>query len=206
MVSEDDGIRVGVSAQALSGLKPVFKKGGTTTAGNSSQVSCWSSPHVVIRHGLPWPGCYAVPASAQAVVSSEACCGLRAQISDGASAVLLMKRGEALKRGLPILGIFRSFAAVGVDPAVMGIGPAVAIPAAVEKAGLSVDDIDVFELNEAFASQVRLSHLPDLFVIAYTLARVGMQPVTRKHVPIVHLQDYKGEGYQVHVGIPCPCC
>ena len=41
MVSEDDGIRVGVTAQALSGLKPVFKKGGTTTAGNSSQVSCW---------------------------------------------------------------------------------------------------------------------------------------------------------------------
>lgn len=78
----------------------------------------------------------------------------RAQISDGAAAVLLMKRSEALRRGLPVLGIFRSFAAVGVDPAVMGIGPAVAIPAAVAKAGLSVDDIDVFELNEAFASQV----------------------------------------------------
>ncbi len=77
------------------------------------------------------------------------------QISDGAAAVLLMKRREAAKRGLPVLGIFRSFAAVGVDPAVMGIGPAVAIPAAVQKAGLSIDDIDVFELNEAFASQVR---------------------------------------------------
>jgi len=76
------------------------------------------------------------------------------QISDGAAAVLLMKRGEALKRGLPVLGIFRSFAAVGVDPAVMGIGPAVAIPAAVMKAGLTTDDIDVYELNEAFASQV----------------------------------------------------
>ena len=44
---------------------------------------------------------------------------------------------------------------VGVDPAIMGIGPAVAIPAAVSKAGLSLDDIDVFEVNEAFASQVR---------------------------------------------------
>ena len=93
---------------------------------------------------------------------SDAYRGMRMQISDGASAVLLMKRSEALKRGLPILGIFRSFAAVGVDPAVMGIGPAVAIPAAVEKAGLSVDDIDVFELNEAFASQVRLPHLPNV--------------------------------------------
>jgi acetyl-CoA acyltransferase 1 len=78
------------------------------------------------------------------------------QVSDGAGAVLLMTRREALKRGLPILGIFRSFAAVGVDPAVMGIGPAVAIPAAVQKAGLSIDDIDLFELNEAFASQVCL--------------------------------------------------
>ncbi|CAK0784137.1 3-ketoacyl-CoA thiolase 2, peroxisomal [Coccomyxa viridis] len=123
VVSEDDGIRVGVTAQALSGLKPVFKKGGTTTAGNSSQIS------------------------------------------DGASAVLLMKRSEALKRGLPILGIFRSFAAVGVDPAVMGIGPAVAIPAAVEKAGLSVDDIDVFELNEAFASQA-----------TYCVEKLGLDP------------------------------
>ena len=101
------------------------------------------------------------------VVWSDACRGLRVQISDGASAVLLMKRSEALKRGLPILGIFRSFAAVGVDPAVMGIGPAVAIPAAVEKAGLSVDDIDVFELNEAFASQVRLPRLPYVCEIMY---------------------------------------
>jgi acetyl-CoA acyltransferase 1 len=45
----------------------------------------------------------------------------------------MMTRREALKRGLPVLGIFRSFAAVGVDPAIMGVGPAVAIPAAVEK-------------------------------------------------------------------------
>lgn len=53
------------------------------------------------------------------------------QVTDGASAVLLMTRREALSRGLPVLGIFRSFAAVGVDPAIMGVGPAVAIPAAV---------------------------------------------------------------------------
>lgn len=76
------------------------------------------------------------------------------QVSDGAAAVLLMTRREAQKRGLPVLGVFRSFSVVGVDPAIMGIGPAVAIPAAVEKAGLRVSDIDLFELNEAFASQV----------------------------------------------------
>ena len=52
-----------------------------------------------------------------------------------------------------MLGVFRSFAAVGVDPAIMGVGPAVAIPAAVKKAGLTLDDIDVYEINEAFASQ-----------------------------------------------------
>ncbi|KAL7084406.1 hypothetical protein ACP275_14G221500 [Erythranthe tilingii] len=79
--------------------------------------------------------------------------GNASQISDGAGAVLLMKRSLAMQKGLPILGIFRSFAAVGVDPGVMGIGPAVAIPAAVNSAGLKIADIDLFEINEAFASQ-----------------------------------------------------
>ncbi|KAK4776774.1 hypothetical protein SAY86_005462 [Trapa natans] len=79
--------------------------------------------------------------------------GNASQVSDGAAAVLLMKRSLALKKGLPILGVFRSFAAVGVDPAVMGIGPAVAIPAAVKSAGLELSDVDIFEINEAFASQ-----------------------------------------------------
>ena len=86
---------------------------------------------------------------------SVSCWGAcRTQVSDGAGAVLLMTRAEALKRNLPVLGIFRSFAAVGVDPAVMGIGPAVAIPAALKMAGLTIDDIDLVELNEAFSSQV----------------------------------------------------
>lgn len=57
-------------------------------------------------------------------------------MTDGAAAVLLMTRREALNRGLPVLGIFRSFAAVGVDPAIMGVGPAVAIPAAVAQVSL----------------------------------------------------------------------
>ncbi|XP_078427666.1 3-ketoacyl-CoA thiolase 2, peroxisomal-like [Wolffia australiana] len=110
-ISVDDGIRPGTSVSGLAKLKPVFKKDGTTTAGNSSQVT------------------------------------------DGAGAVLLMKRSLAMKKGLPILGIFRSFVAVGVDPAVMGVGPAAAIPPAVKAAGLQLDDIDLFEINEAFASQ-----------------------------------------------------
>ncbi len=80
----------------------------------------------------------------------------------------MMTRAEARRRGLPVLGIFRSFAAVGVDPSIMGIGPAVAIPEAVARAGLTLDDIDIFEINEAFASQVgrvrsRVSLIVDVF-------------------------------------------
>ncbi|PHT53432.1 3-ketoacyl-CoA thiolase 2, peroxisomal [Capsicum baccatum] len=95
----------------LAKLNPEFKKSGTTTVGNSRQVT------------------------------------------DGAGVVLLMKRSVAMQKGLPILGVFRTFAAMGVDPTIMGIGPAVAIPAAVKSAGLELEDIDLFELNEAFTSQ-----------------------------------------------------
>ncbi len=79
--------------------------------------------------------------------------GNASQVSDGAAAVLVASRAYAEKNKLPILGTFRSFAVTGVPPDVMGIGPATAIPEAVKKAGLSLNDIDVFEINEAFASQ-----------------------------------------------------
>lgn len=79
--------------------------------------------------------------------------GNSSQTSDGAALVLLARRSEAKKLGLPIVGRFRSYAVVGVDPLVMGIGPAYSIPAALEKANLKIDDVDIFEINEAFASQ-----------------------------------------------------
>lgn len=79
--------------------------------------------------------------------------GNASQLTDGAAAVLLMTREEAEKRNLPILGVWRSYVVKGVPPKIMGIGPAIAIPPAVEKAGLTLDDVDVFEINEAFASQ-----------------------------------------------------
>lgn len=79
--------------------------------------------------------------------------GNASQVSDGAAAVLLARRAKAEQMRLPILGILKSYAVVGVPPDVMGIGPAFAIPAALEKAGLSVHDVDVYEINEAFASQ-----------------------------------------------------
>ncbi|XP_055899930.1 3-ketoacyl-CoA thiolase A, peroxisomal [Biomphalaria glabrata] len=110
VVTKDEGIRP-TTLEGLSKLKPSFKDNGTTTAGNSSQVS------------------------------------------DGAAAVLIMTRDEAEKRRLPILGILRSSAVKGCPPDIMGIGPAVAIPLALEKAGLSITDVDIYEINEAFASQ-----------------------------------------------------
>jgi acetyl-CoA acyltransferase 1 len=79
--------------------------------------------------------------------------GNASQVSDGAAAVLLMRRSTAHKLNLPILGKFVTSAVVGVPPNVMGIGPAFAIPLACDKAGISVQDLDVIELNEAFASQ-----------------------------------------------------
>merc|ERR1712176_1741791 len=114
-ISKDEGPRDGTTMEGLSKLKAAFKPGGSTTAGNASQVS------------------------------------------DGAALVLLARRSEAQKLGLPILARMRSFAVVGVDPNLMGIGPAFAIPAALEKASLKVDDIDIYEINEAFASQATMS-------------------------------------------------
>jgi acetyl-CoA acyltransferase 1 len=79
--------------------------------------------------------------------------GNASQVSDGAAAVLLMRRAKAQELGLPILGKFVTSATVGVPPNVMGIGPAFAIPRAAQLAGIRVSDIDIIELNEAFASQ-----------------------------------------------------
>ncbi|KAG0277935.1 3-ketoacyl-CoA thiolase with broad chain length specificity [Linnemannia exigua] len=79
--------------------------------------------------------------------------GNASQVSDGAAAVLLMKRKTAERLGLPIVGKFIASAVVGVPPKIMGVGPAVAIPAVLKKIGIEVKDIDIFELNEAFASQ-----------------------------------------------------
>lgn len=115
LVTKDDGIRPTTTMQGLAKLKPAFKDGGSTTAGNASQTS------------------------------------------DGAAAVILARRSKARELGLPVLGVLRSYAVVGVPPAIMGIGPAVAIPAALKKVGLGINDIDVYEINEAFASQATYS-------------------------------------------------
>ena len=89
--------------------------------------------------------------------------GNASQVSDGAAAVLLARRSIAKKYGLPIKGKFVTAAVVGVPPNIMGVGPAYAIPKLLEITQLSKDDIDFYEINEAFASQA-----------VYSIEKVGL--------------------------------
>jgi acetyl-CoA C-acetyltransferase len=80
--------------------------------------------------------------------------GNASQLSDGASACVIMSDKVAAKKGLTPLGIFRGFVAAGVEPDEMGVGPVAAIPRLLKRHGLKIDDIDLWELNEAYAVQV----------------------------------------------------
>ena len=108
---KDEHPREGINLDALKRLKPVFKKDGTVTAGNSSGIN------------------------------------------DGAAAVTLMAAEEASKRNLQKLVTIKSWASSGVDPALMGTGPIPASKKALDLAGWSIKDVDLFEVNEAFAAQ-----------------------------------------------------
>jgi acetyl-CoA acyltransferase len=112
LVTADEGIREGTTAETLANLKPAFKPDGKVTAGNSSQIT------------------------------------------DGASAALIMSEEKAAALGLRPRARFHTFALAGVDPVTMLTGPIPATAKVLEKSGLSVDDIDLFEVNEAFASVV----------------------------------------------------
>lgn len=110
-VEADEGPRRDTSLEKLSKLKPVFKKDGTVTAGNSSPLN------------------------------------------DGAAAVLVVSRDYAESHGLEPLAKIKSIAVAGVPPRVMGIGPVPATQKALQRAGISFDELDLIELNEAFAAQ-----------------------------------------------------
>lgn len=97
--------------------------------------------------------------------SSTVTAGNSSQLSDGASACVLMSGDEASRRGLAPLGLFRGMLTVGCAPEEMGIGPALAIPCLLQRHGLSLDDIDLFEVNEAFAAQ-----------LVYCRNRLGLDP------------------------------
>ena len=109
--NKDEHPREGISLEALSRLKPVFKKDGTVTAGNASGIN------------------------------------------DGAAAVTLMTDTEAEKIGIKKLVSIKSWASCGVDPALMGTGPIPSTKKALDLAGWSIKDVDLFEINEAFAAQ-----------------------------------------------------
>ena len=108
----DEGPRRDTSAEALAGLRPVFRAGGTVTAGNSSQMS------------------------------------------DGAAAAIVVSAERAAQLGLTPLARFVTFTTAGVKPELFGLGPVPAVRKALRLAGLTLDDIDLVELNEAFAAQV----------------------------------------------------
>ena len=91
--------------------------------------------------------------------------GTSSQMSDGAAAVLIMGDDVAARLGLTPMAIFRGFVTSGCDPDVMGIGPALAVPRLLEKTGMSREDIDLIELNEAFASQS-----------LYVIRKLGLDP------------------------------
>lgn len=112
VVDRDEHPRPDTTLEALSKLRPAFRKGGTVTAGNSSGIN------------------------------------------DGAAALLLAEANTARQLGLRPMARIVASAVAGVDPAVMGIGPVPAVRKALARAGLRVEDVDLVELNEAFASQV----------------------------------------------------
>ena len=89
-----------------------------------------------------------------AVPGGSIAAGNASQFSDGASAAIVMDAKLAQKKGLAALGLFRGFAVAGCEPDEMGIGPVFAVPKLLARAGLKVDDIGLWELNEAFAVQV----------------------------------------------------
>jgi len=80
--------------------------------------------------------------------------GNASQLSDGAAACVVMDADTAIRRGLPLLGVFRGYAVAGCAPDEMGVGPVYAVPRLLERAGIAVHDVDLWELNEAFAVQV----------------------------------------------------
>jgi len=118
--------------------------------------------------------------------------GNASQLSDGGAALVLMDAGTAAKRGLTPLGIYRGVAACGCDPDEMGVGPVFAVPKLLKKAGLTIDDIDMWELNEAFASQT-----------LYCRDRLGIDPaklnVSGGAIAIGHPYGMSGARMSGHV-------
>ncbi|KAI4833273.1 hypothetical protein KUCAC02_016183 [Chaenocephalus aceratus] len=120
---------------------------------------------------------------------------------DGAAAVLIGRRSAVEALGLPVLGVLRASAVVGVPPDLMGIGPAYA-PAALKQAGLTVADIDVFEINEAFASQVSSDVKTDGFHRLQLYELLRLYCVEHLGIP---LEKVNPNGGAIALGHPLGC-
>ena len=103
--------------------------------------------------------------------------GNASQVTDGAAALLMMKRHTAESLGQEILGKFVMSTVVGLEPRIMGIGPSLAIPKVLERVGLTASDVDLFEINEAFSSMVRsvrlVSSRPNLSIVRLLCTKAG---------------------------------
>ena len=129
----------------------------TVTAGVADPVLGMRSQEMTVSRdeGLrPSTTVEAIRTIKPAVAGGTIAAGNASQFSDGAGACVVMNADVAATRGLPALGLFRGFAVAGCEPDEMGIGPVVAVPKLLQRLGLSVGDIDLWELNEAFAVQV----------------------------------------------------
>jgi acetyl-CoA acyltransferase len=160
LFAQDELIRVDTSLERLAALKPVFKAGGTVTAGNASPYS------------------------------------------DGAAATMMVSGEYAAAHGLKPLARFRGFGAAGVEPDIMGVGPIHAVPKALRRAGISLDDVTLIEFNEAFASQAlavkrelgfrddRLNVNGGAIALGHPLGATGTKLVTQ----LVHELGRRGGG------------
>ncbi len=151
-----DGLSRGAFAEEITPItveKALFDKAGVRTGAESvtltqdEGIRPGTTAEALAGLKTVWPGGdFSGP-------GASVTAGNASQLSDGASAQLLMDRATAEAEGKEILGLYRGFQAAGCDPAEMGIGPVFAVPKLLARAGLSVADIGLWELNEAFASQ-----------------------------------------------------
>ncbi|HEX8484548.1 acetyl-CoA C-acyltransferase, partial [Sphingomonas sp.] len=151
-----EGIAKGAFAEEIAPItvqKALFDKEGNRTGTESVTVTQDEG----IRAGTTAEGLAGLktvwPGGGFSGPGGNVTAGNASQLSDGASAQILMDRDTAVAEGKEILGLYRGFQAAGCGPEEMGIGPIFAVPKLLERAGLSVADIGLWELNEAFASQ-----------------------------------------------------
>lgn len=168
IVTEDESVRKDANLETMAKLKPVFKKDGVVTAGNSCPMS------------------------------------------DGAGAVVLMEEEFAKSMNLEILARYKAFTAVGCDPNIMGIGPVPATKKLLKKTNLKLEDIDLIEMNEAFAAQ-SLACIKELGINQEKLNVNGGaialgHPLAATGAVLTTKMVYEMKSRNAHLGLITFCC